>query len=303
MADNTPLRAELEQLRRQHNAVILAHNYQNPEVQDIADIRGDSLGLSRQAAATEADVIVFCGVHFMAQTAKILSPDKTVLLPDQRAGCPMADMIGLQELRAFKAQHPGAPVVAYVNTTAEVKAEVDICCTSANAVQVVRSLPDEKILFVPDAHLSEWVAEQVPDKQIIAYGGFCPTHVRIKPQTVLEAKRAHPRAEVIAHPECPADLRALADAIRSTSGMITYARESAASEFIVATECGMAYRLQQDIPDKTFHALPDIVCPNMKRTTLEKVVASLRDLQFRIEIPEEIRRRALQAVQRMVAIN
>lgn len=296
------LLAELDRLRRERNAVILAHNYQNPEVQDIADYHGDSLGLSRQAAATEADVIVFCGVHFMAQTAKILSPDKLVLLPDLGAGCPMADMIGPEELRAFKAEHPGAPVVAYVNTTAEVKAEVDICCTSANAVQVVRSLPDSKLLFVPDQYLSHWVAQQVPEKEIISYGGFCPTHVRIDPKSVLAAKEAHPDAEVIGHPECPPDLLALCDAVKSTSGMISYARESAATEFIIVTECGMVHRLEQDVPGKIFHGLPEIVCPNMKRTTLEKVVAALRELKHQIEIPEDVRVRALRAVQRMVAI-
>lgn len=302
MSDKTQLLAELEELRRARNAVILAHNYQIPEVQDIADFHGDSLGLSRQAAATDADVIVFCGVHFMAQTAKILAPGKTVLLPDLGAGCPMADMIGPEELRAFKAEHPGAPVVAYVNTTAEVKAEVDICCTSANAVQVLRSLPDETVLFVPDQYLSQWAAKQVPEKNVIAYGGFCPTHVRINPKTIIAAKEAHPQAEVIGHPECPPDLLELCDAVRSTSGMIKYARESSAAEFIVVTECGMVYRLEQDVPGKTFYGLPDIVCPNMKMTTLEKVVAALREMQFAIEIPEDIRQRALQSVERMIAI-
>lgn len=302
MPDKAELLAQLEHLRRERNAVILVHNYQNPEVQDIADFRGDSLGLSRQAAATEADVIVFCGVHFMAQTAKILSPGKTVLLPDAGAGCPMADMIGPEELRAFKAQHPGAPVIAYVNTTAEVKAEVDICCTSANAVQVLRSLPDEKVLFVPDQYLSQWAAKQVPEKEVIAYGGFCPTHVRIKPESVQAAKAQWPNAEAIGHPECPPDLLALCDAVRSTSGMIKYARESSAEEFIVVTECGMVYRLEQDVPGKVFHALPEVVCPNMKKTTLPKVVAALRELQFQIEIPENIRGRALQSVERMIAI-
>ncbi len=300
--ENKELLVELDHLRRERRAVILAHNYQNPEVQDIADYRGDSLGLSRQAAATDAEVIVFCGVHFMAQTAKILCPEKMVLLPDLEAGCPMADMIGPEELRAFKAQYPGVPVVAYVNTTAEVKAEVDICCTSANAVQVVRSLPAQRVLFVPDQYLAHWVAQQVPEKEIIPYGGFCPTHVRIDPKSVIAAKQAHPEAEVIGHPECPPDLLALCDAVKSTSGMIKYAKESAATEFIVVTECGMIHRLQQDVPGKTFYGLPEIVCPNMKRTTLEKVVASLRELKYQIEIPEAVRVRAMQAVQRMITI-
>ena len=301
-AGRAELQDELEHLRRERKAVLLVHNYQNPEVQDVADYLGDSLGLSRQAAATDAEAIVFCGVHFMAQTAKLLSPDKLVLLPEISAGCPMADMITPELLRDFKAEHPGAPVVAYVNTTAEVKAESDICCTSANAVQVVRSLPDEQILFVPDQYLAHWVAEQVPEKQIIPYGGFCPTHARINPKELRQAKEDHPNALTIGHPECPPDVLALCDAVRSTSGMVKYARESPAREFIVATECGMVYRLQKDIPDKTFYALPTILCPNMKKTTLASVVTALRELQYQIEIPEDVAAKARQAVQRMVEI-
>lgn len=296
------LREQLDRLRQERRAVLLVHNYQNPEVQDVGDFLGDSLGLSRQAAATDAEVIVFCGVHFMAQTAKLLSPDKMVLLPDLGAGCPMADMITPESLREFKAEHPGAPVVAYVNTTAEVKAECDICCTSANAVQVVRSLPDERILFVPDQYLAHWVAAQVPDKEIIPYGGFCPTHVKISPRLIRQAREEHPGALVIGHPECPPDVLAECDAVASTSGMVKVARESTAREFIIATECGMVYRLQQDIPDKQFYGLDTIVCPNMKKTTLEKVVASLQELQFQIEIPEDLAAQARQAVQRMVEI-
>lgn len=296
------LLAELQQLRQERRAVILVHNYQNPEVQDIADFTGDSLGLSRQAAATDAEVIVFCGVHFMAQTAKLLSPQKTVLLPDLAAGCPMADMITPELLRDFRKGHPDAPVVAYVNTTAEVKAECDICCTSANAVQVIASLPDRQILFVPDQYLAAWVAGQVPGKEIIPYGGFCPTHARINPKEILAAKEDHPAAKVVGHPESPSDIIALCDAVRSTSGMVKYARENCATEFIIATECGMVHRLQQDVPGKTFYGLPSIVCPNMKRTTLENVVAALRELQHQIEIPEEIAARARRSVERMVAI-
>jgi len=296
------LREELARLREERQAVLLVHNYQNPEVQDVADFLGDSLGLSRQAAATDAATIVFCGVHFMAQTAKLLSPDKLVLLPESAAGCPMADMITPESLRAFKAEHPGLPVVAYVNTTAEVKAECDICCTSANAVQVVRSLPEDRLLFVPDQYLAQWVAQQVPDKEIIPYGGFCPTHARINPRELQEAKAAHPEALTIGHPECPPDILALCDAVRSTSGMVKFARESPAREFIIATECGMVYRLQQDIPDKVFHGLDSIVCPNMKRTTLQSVVTALRELRTRIEIPDDIAAAARRAVQRMVEI-
>lgn len=296
------LQEELQQLRHERKAVLLVHNYQLPEVQDVADFLGDSLGLSRQAAATDAEIIVFCGVHFMAQTAKLLSPDKLVLLPDETAGCPMADMITPPQLLEFRAQYPGRPVVAYVNTTAEVKAESDICCTSANAVQIVRSLPEEEILFVPDHYLAEYVAEQVPEKKIIPYGGFCPTHVRISPQQIVEAKDAHPEALVIGHPECPKDVRDLCDAICSTSGMIDYAQKSPAREFIIATECGIIYRLQKDIPDKKFYGLPHIICPNMKKTTLEKVVWALRELKYQIDIPEDIAHRARIAVQRMIEI-
>lgn len=296
------LHEELAHLRRERKAVLLVHNYQNPEVQDVGDILGDSLGLSRQAAATDAEVIVFCGVHFMAQTAKLLSPQKMVLLPEIMAGCPMADMITPEQLADFRKDHPGAPVVAYVNTTAEVKAECDICCTSANAVQVIRSLPEQKILFVPDQYLAHWVAQQVPEKEIIPYGGFCATHVRISPKMILEAKAAHPDAVTIGHPECPPDILALCDAVRSTSGMIKYAKESPAREFIIATECGMVYRLQQDIPDKQFYELKGIVCPNMKRTTLPKVVAALRELKYQIEIPDDIAARARRTVQRMIEI-
>lgn len=294
--------AELEELRRERKAVLLVHNYQNPEVQDAGDFRGDSLGLSRQAAATEAEVIVFCGVHFMAQTAKLLSPDKTVLLPEISAGCPMADMITPELLREFKEQHPGAPVVAYVNTTAEVKAESDICCTSANAVQVVRSLAEEKVLFVPDQYLAHWVAQQVPDKTVVPYGGFCPTHVRISPKLIQEAKAAHPEAEVIGHPESPPDVLAHCDAVRSTSGMIKYARESSAAEFIIATECGMVYALQKQVPGKKFYGLETIVCPNMKKTTLQSVVTALREMKYQIEIEAEVAGKARQAVQRMIEI-
>lgn len=296
------LHEELAQLRRERHAVLLVHNYQNPEVQDVADYLGDSLGLSRQAAATDADTIVFCGVHFMAQTAKLLSPDKLVLLPEITAGCPMADMINPQSLADFRQEHPGAPVVAYVNTTAEVKAESDICCTSANAVQVVRSLPQDKILFVPDQYLAHWVAQQVPEKQIIPYGGFCPTHVKISPKLIEQARAAHPEALVMGHPETPPDVLAMVDAVESTSGMVRYAKESPAEEFIVATECGMVYRLQKALPHKRFYDLPTISCPNMKKTTLEKVVASLRELQYQIEVREDIAERARRAVQRMVEI-
>lgn len=302
MADSDVVTSRIQRLRWERRAVILAHNYQRPEVQDLADITGDSLELSRQAARTDAEVIVFCGVHFMAQTAKLLSPDKTVLLPEREAGCPMADMITPAQLREFKAQHPGAPVVAYVNTTAEVKAEVDICCTSANAVAVVRSLDADRILFVPDQHLGRWVAKQVPDKELVLYPGFCPTHQFITADMIREAKREHPDAEVMAHPECSGEVLELADAVLSTSGMLRYAKQSPAREFIVATEMGLVYPLQKQNPDKTFHPLFVALCPNMKLTTLESVRRALIEDVHRIEIPADIAARARQAVERMVAV-
>ena len=302
MSDTTELLAELGTLRRERHAVVLAHNYQRPEIQDVADFLGDSLGLSRQAAATDAEVIVFCGVHFMAETAKLLSPDKLVLMPEPRAGCPMADMVTPERLREFKAQYPAAPVVSYVNTTAAVKAESDICCTSANAPAVVRSLPEHRILFVPDQYLADWVARQVPEKEIIRYPGFCPTHLAIKPEEVARLKQEHPQAVVVVHPECPPDLLALADAVRSTSGMVKFAGETEADEIIVVTEVGLLHQLTKKYPDKTFYGLGTAVCPNMKMTTLPKLVACLRDLTGEVTVPEEVVVRARRAVQRMVEI-
>jgi quinolinate synthase len=302
MPDNAELIADIQRLRTQRRAVILAHNYQRPEVQDIADFTGDSLGLSREAARTDAEVIVFCGVHFMAQTAKLLSPDKTVLLPELEAGCPMADMITPDQLRAFKAQHPGAPVVAYVNTTAEVKAESDICCTSANAIEVVRALEAPKVLFIPDKNLGRWVQQHVPEKQVICYPGFCPTHQYITAEDIQQAQREHPNAKVLAHPECSEEVLALADVVRSTSGMIRYARESQDTEFIVATELGILHPLAKDNPGKRFWPLFSALCPNMKLTTLESVRRSLQQNEHVIEIAPDIAARARATVERMVQI-
>ncbi len=302
MNENAELLAELETLCRERQAVILVHHYQPPEIQDLADFLGDSLGLSRQAAATDAEVIVFCGVHFMAETAKLLSPDKTVLMPEPRAGCPMADMVTPERLREFQAQYPDAPVVAYVNTTAAVKAESDICCTSANAPAVVRSLPEDQVIFVPDQYLADWVAKQVPVKEIVRYPGFCPTHIAIKPEEIIQLKQEHPRAAVVAHPECPPDLLALADAVRSTSGMVKFAGETEADEIIVVTEVGMLHQLKEKYPAKTFYGIGTAVCRNMKMTTLPKLVACLREMTGEITVPEEMAVRARRAVQRMVEI-
>ncbi len=300
-----PLRAELaaaiQDLKRSRGAVILAHNYQLPEIQDLADYLGDSLELSRKAAATEANMIVFCGVHFMAQTAKILSPQRLVLLPDPAAGCPMADMINPSQLAAFRAKYPGRPVVAYVNTTAEVKADSDICCTSANSVRVVESLPDDEVLFIPDRYLAEWTQKQT-GKRIIGYPGFCPTHIPLTLEMIQEARAEHPQAVVMCHPECRPEVSEAADVVASTSGMLRAARERPDKEFVIATEWGLACRMAKDDPAKRFYVFPDAVCPNMKRITLPKLLASLQDTIGEIEIPPEVLEQARGAVERMLAV-
>jgi quinolinate synthase len=293
----------IRQLKQLRSAVILAHNYQSGEVQDIADFVGDSLALSRQAAATDAETIVFCGVHFMAETAKILSPDKTILLPDKFAGCPMADMINANQLRELKAQHPGALVVCYVNSTAEVKAESDYCCTSANAAEVVASLPaDKELIFVPDKYLGQYTAEKT-GRKLILWPGYCPTHANISPDDVKKAKAAHPGAITMAHPECPLAIRELADQILSTGGMLKFAAKSTAKQFIIATEIGIIHTLQKQNPQKEFIiASPRAICPNMKRITIEKIVWSLEDMQYKMTVPEDIAVKARKALQKMVEV-
>lgn len=294
---------DIRELKAQRRAVILAHNYQSPEIQDLADFCGDSLGLSIQASKTDAETIVFCGVRFMAETAKVLCPNKMVLLPDPRAGCPMADMITADELRDLKAKHPDALVVCYVNSTAEVKAESDYCCTSANAVAVVQSLPrDRRVIFVPDQHLGRFV-EQQTQRRLILWPGYCTTHVLISEDDIHRAKEQHPDAVVIAHPECSEPVKDLADALLSTGQMIRFVRENPAKRFIVATEIGMIHPLKKARPDAEFiPAGVRGVCPNMKKITLEKVLASLTNLQYQIEVPEEIRLKAAKSLQRMVEI-
>jgi len=296
--------AEIQALRRQRHAVILAHNYQVNEVQEVADFVGDSLELSMKAAQLrEPEVIVFCGVDFMAETAKLLAPEKTVLLPDPHAGCPMADMVTPEALRSLKAAHPDVPAVCYVNTSAAVKAECDITCTSANAIQVVESLRTKEAIFVPDRNLGDWVQRHTATR-LILWPGFCPTHQRLMPEQILTAKAAHPGAEVMIHPECPAELRDLADHVASTGGMVRLARERTVKEFIVVTEEGMLHRLRTDNPQKLFHGLtPSAMCPNMKKITLEKVYWALQDMQYAVVVPDEIAERARQAIERMLAIS
>jgi len=293
---------KIQKLKRKRQAVILAHNYQRPEVQDIADSVGDSLGLSIQAASTDAKVIVFCGVHFMAETAKIFSPEKTVLLPDPDAGCPMADMITGEQLRELKARHPGAKVLCYVNTSAEVKAECDLCCTSANAVTMVREALKgaKEIIFAPDQYLAAYVAEQT-GRSFITWHGFCPTHAKILPEDVEREKALHPNAVFIAHPECRPAVTHLADKVASTEGMCRYVQETPATEIIVGTEVGIIHRMKKENPEKVFYPVSELaVCPNMKRTTLEKVLWSLEDNVHEVNPPAEIARRAYASIERML---
>jgi quinolinate synthase len=301
MADT--LLNRLNELKAQRNAVILAHNYQRPEVQDAADFTGDSLGLSRQAAKTDADVILFCGVHFMAETAAIICPDKTVLLPDPHAGCPMANMVSARELREAKARYPDAVVVTYINSTAEIKALSDLCCTSANAVAVVDSIPrDREVLFVPDQSLGSWVAKQL-GRDLILWPGYCPTHHRMLAKDIQAAKREHPDAVVVVHPECLTEVTDLADAVMSTSGMLTYCRESDAREFIIGTETGMLHPLRKENPDKIFYPVSALAdCPNMKLNTIEKMVWALEDGVFEVTVDADTAAKARRCIDRMLAI-
>ena len=293
---------EIAALRRERNAVILAHNYERPEVQDIADFTGDSLELARKAAAVEADVIVFCGVYFMAETAAILNPSKKVLIPDETAGCPMADMITGEQVRELKAKHPGAKAVCYVNSTAEVKAECDMCVTSGNAERVMATFPpDQEILFVPDRHLGGHIAGLL-GRDYVLWPGYCPTHAALTPAAIEEARRLHPGAPVLVHPECATAVRDAADERLSTGGMCAFARTSPAQEFIVGTETGILHRLRQENPGKKFWPAAELICPNMKKTTLEKVRDCLRDLSPVVTVPEEIAVRAKRAIDAMLSV-
>ncbi len=294
---------KIVRLKQQHNAVILAHNYQPGEIQDLADFTGDSLGLSIKAAETDANVIVFCGVQFMAETAAILSPEKTVLLPDKSAGCPMADMITAEQLRKLKQEHPNAIVVCYVNSTAEVKAESDYCCTSSNAVEEVNSLPkNRRIIFVPDQHLGRFVAERT-GRDLVLWPGYCTTHVMITKNDIKTAKAKYPDAIVIAHPECSEPVKELSDELFSTGQMLKFAEVSDAKRFIIATETGIIHALKKHNPNAEFIPASDkAVCPNMKKITIEKIVWALEDMQYKISVPEAIRQKAKKALDKMVEI-
>ena len=292
----------IQALKKRRNAILLVHNYQRPEVQDIADFVGDSLELSRKAAETNADVIVFCGVHFMAETASIINPGKIVLLPDDHAGCRMADMITAEALRKKKTELPCAKVVCYVNSTADVKAESDICCTSANAVRIVQSLGENEIIFVPDQYLGYYVANKLK-REMILWPGYCPTHVKIQPEDILREKQKYPDSVAVAHPECTPAVTQVADEVLSTGGMIRLAKETDVNTLIIGTEIGILHRLKKENPDKTFiPASRKAICPNMKKITLEKVLWTLEDMKPQVKVPEEIRVKAYVAVERMLAI-
>ncbi|MHC4290634.1 MAG: quinolinate synthase NadA [Planctomycetota bacterium] len=300
---STGIIEKIQTLKKQRNAVILAHNYQPGDIQDIADFTGDSLALSVQASQTDADVIVFCGVLFMAETAAILSPEKTVLLPEKGAGCPMADMINVQQLQELKNKHPEAHVICYVNSTAEVKALSDYCCTSGNALELVQTLPkDREIIFVPDKNLGGFIVERT-EREMILWPGYCSSHMLIVPADIEAARKAHPNALVLAHPECNPDVRALADELLSTGGMLKLAETSDVNEFVIATENGIIHSLQKQNPDKRFYpATEKAICPNMKKISLEKVVWALEDMQYQITVSEPVCSRAKRSLDRMLEV-
>lgn len=296
-------KSEILRLKKERNAVIVAHFYQDGEIQDIADKVGDSFELSRYCATTESKLIVFCGVHFMAESAKILSPEKTVLLPAIDAGCPMADMVNVEGLRKLKQKYPDAAVVCYVNTTAAVKAECDICCTSSIAEKVVRSLPNKQILFLPDRNLGQYVAKQVPEKDFIFWAGYCPTHNALTTMHVQEAREAHPNALMAIHPEAPPEVVDLADFTGSTKQIIDFCTQSDAQEFIIGTEEGILHQLHNKNPDKTFHMLKyRFVCPNMKKTSLDVLYESLRDMKHEITLDDETIKKASLSLERMLQV-
>lgn len=295
---------EINKLKREKNAVILAHCYQNVEIDEVADFVGDSLFLSQQAAKTDADIIVFAGVFFMAQTAKLLNPNKKVLLPRTESGCLMADMINLKQLREFKEKHPNIPTVCYINSTAEVKSECDMCCTSSNAVKIVKSMDAPEILFLPDTYLGKWVEKQLGNIKVTTYPGYCPTHLRIRPEDILEAKAKSPNAVVLAHPECAKAVTDLADFVGSTTGIMKHAIESNAKQFIIATEKGVVDRLKRDYKDKEFILIrPDIVCKNMKWHTLEDIYNALKYEQYEINVDKNIAPKAVKCIERMLEVS
>ncbi|MAG91121.1 quinolinate synthase [Candidatus Woesearchaeota archaeon] len=300
MSDHDKLIELILELKKQRNAVILVHNYQRPEMFKIADYIGDSLGLSVKAAETKSDVILFCGVKFMAETAKVLSPDKTVLLPSLEAGCSLADMATVEKLQEVKKKYPDAAVVSYVNTTADIKAISDICCTSANAIEIVNSLPNKRIIFLPDKNLGRYV-QQHTNKEIILWDGYCFVHDKLNAETLREFKQRYPDAKVIAHPECKDDLLKISDHVCGTGGMAKFAKSDGSKNFIVVTECGMTEKLRQDVPEKNFMSFCNI-CPYMKSTTLHLVARALVTNTNEITLPEHILVNARKAIDRMLQL-
>ena len=298
------MKNEILKLKKEKNAVILAHSYQNLEIDEVADFVGDSLYLSQMAAKTDADIIVFAGVYFMAETAKILSPSKKVLLPRTESGCLMADMINLQQLREFKSKHPNIPTVCYINSTAEVKSECDICCTSSNAVKVVESLNSKEVLFCPDTYLGTWVQSQLSGVKVITYPGYCPTHLRIKPEDIIAMRAKYPEALVLAHPECHQAVTVLADYVGSTTGIMNFATQSDKKTFIIATELGVVERLQRDLPDKEFVLVSEkAICPNMKWHYQEDILNALKYEQYEINVDPEIAKKAIGCIDRMLEVS
>ncbi|RCX07813.1 quinolinate synthetase [Anaerobacterium chartisolvens] len=301
--DKNDIIRKILQLKKEKDAVIVAHNYQVDDVQEIADMVGDSFALSKYCSSVDSQVIVFCGVHFMAESAKILSPHKTVLLPEADAGCPMADMVTAEALREEKRKYPNAAVVCYINSTAEVKAESDICCTSSNALKIVEAIDKKDIIFVPDQNLGSYIAKAVPDKNIILWKGFCVTHHRVKVSDVQKIKELHPDALLLIHPECRPELVDMADFVGSTKQIIDFAYKSEAEKFIIGTEMGVLYKLKKDNPDKMFYLMsPGLLCPNMKKTSLRSIYEALDKMQNKIELDEDIRLKAKKALDRMLEI-
>jgi len=295
------LAGNINRLKREKNAVILAHCYQMPEIDTVADYVGDSLFLSQMAAKTDAEIIVFAGVYFMAQTAKLLSPDKKVLLPQIDAGCRMSDMITYRQLIEFKSKYPDIPTVCYVNSTAEVKSECDMCCTSSNAVKIVKSMHAEKILFVPDTYLGKWVEKQLGNVEVITYPGFCPTHLQIRPADIEKMRKEHPDALILAHPECHTAVSGMADFVGSTTGIINYVKNSPHNEFVIATEQGVTDRLKRDYPDKTIIPVKNsLICPNMKMTSLNDIYEVLEHETNEIFVDEKIAKKAVKCIDRMM---
>jgi quinolinate synthase len=298
--DNKEIIKKIKELKKKHNVVILVHNYQRSEIYEIADFIGDSLDLSRKAAETKADIILFCGVKFMAETAKILSPEKIVLLPNLDAGCSLADMASAEQLIEMKKKYPDAAVVSYINTTAEVKSLSDVCCTSMNALKIINSLPHKRVIFLPDKNMAKYISTQT-NKEIIAWDGYCFVHNDLKKEYVDEMKERFPNSKIISHPECKEEILNISDCITGTGGMAEYAKKSDAKDFIIATECGMTEKLKIDVPDKNFHSFCNI-CPYMKSTTLPLALKALQEMKHQIEVPEEIRLKAKKAIDKMLEI-